>query len=72
MIGERVKPKEYSQGEETVQTHPSSAVAEVLPVCACVGLVIIFFKRGFSCNQNPAIEEVERDLNLQLPRKNTV
>lgn len=35
-----------------------------------MGLVIIFFKSGFSCNQN--LVEVERDLKQQQPCKNTV
>lgn len=41
----------------------------VLPAYACMGLAMVFLKCGFSCNQNPVIEEVERD--LQLPCKNT-
>lgn len=74
VAGKRVKPRESSWGEETSQTHIPVQHLDyrVLPVCACIGLVVLFFKSGFSCNQNPVIEEVERDLKLQRPCKNSL
>lgn len=41
------------------------------PSCACMGLGAMFLNSSFSCSYNLVIEEVQRELELRQPWKNT-